>query len=101
LFRCGSPKKKKFRVRTPTNPNVFVWTGQRKKAALLIAEGEKNYDEIVGDVGVHRETFYEWRKHPIFQSDVSIFYFRFFLSHILSDNDFNKNSSPKTGIFRK
>lgn len=63
-------QKKKHRVRTPTNPNVFIWTGPRKKAALLISEGTKNYDDIAFDVGVHRETFWEWRQHPIFQAEV-------------------------------
>jgi len=63
-------QKKKHRVRTPTNPNVFTWTGPRKKAALLISEGTKNYKDIAEDVGVHCETFWEWRKHPIFQAEV-------------------------------
>lgn len=66
-------KKKKPRTskKVPANPNFFKWTGQRKKAALLISEGTKNYEEIAEEVGVHRETFWEWRKHPIFQEEVS------------------------------
>ena len=53
------------------NPNVFKWTGQRKKAALLISEGTKNYEKITEEVGVHYVTFWEWRQHPIFQAEVS------------------------------
>lgn len=73
IYMAVQKKKKsiKHRVRTPTNPNVFNWTGQRKRAALLIAEGTKNYEEIAIDVGVHYTTFWEWRKHPIFQAEVS------------------------------
>ena len=62
---------KKYRVRTPTNPNVFLWTEKRKKASRLISEGVKNYEDISEEVGVHRETFWEWRQHPIFQAEVS------------------------------
>lgn len=61
-------KKKQKRA---INPNVFLWTPQRKKAALLISEGTKNYTDIASDVGVHTVTFWEWRQHPIFQAEVS------------------------------
>jgi hypothetical protein len=63
-------KKQKTSKKNPTNPNIFNWTGQRKNAALLISEGEKTYQEIAEEVGVHRETFWEWRNHPIFQDEV-------------------------------
>lgn len=53
------------------NPNVFNWTGQRTKAALLISEGTKNYNDIASEVGVHFVTLWEWRQHPIFQAEVS------------------------------
>lgn len=63
--------QKKKTIKSATKSNVFVWTGPRKKAALLISEGTKNYEEIAGEVGVHRKTFWEWRQHPIFQAEVS------------------------------
>ncbi len=64
-------KKKPKTSKKGTNSNVFLWTGQRKKAALLISEGTKNYEEIAEEVGVHRKTFWEWRQHPIFQAEVN------------------------------
>lgn len=64
-------QRKRKTIKKVTNSNVFVWTGPRKKAALLISEGTKNYEEIAGEVGVHRKTFWEWRQHPIFQAEVS------------------------------
>lgn len=60
-------KKKEKRA---INPNVFNWTGQRTKAALLISEGTKNYNDIASEVGVHFVTLWEWRQHPIFQAEV-------------------------------
>lgn len=63
--------QKKNKQKPVTNSNVFIWTGQRKKAALLISEGTKNYEDIASEVGVHRKTFWEWRQHPIFQAEVS------------------------------
>lgn len=64
-------QRKRKTIKKVTNSNVFVWTGPRKKAALLISEGTKNYEDIAEDVGVHRKTFWEWRQHPIFQAEVS------------------------------
>src|SRR5574343_2003065 len=64
-------KKKKTTHKKETNSNIFIWTGQRKKAALLISEGITRRDEIASIVGVHRKTFWEWRQHPIFQAEVS------------------------------
>ncbi len=64
-------KKKQNKEKRAINPNVFKWTGQRKRAALLIAEGRKKYEEIALDIGVHYVTFWEWRQHPIFQAEVS------------------------------
>jgi transposase-like protein len=64
-------QRKRKTIKKVTNSNVFVWTGPRKKAALFISEGTKNYEEIAGEVGVHRKTFWEWRQHPIFQAEVS------------------------------
>ena len=63
--------QKKKSIKSVTKGNIFTWTGPRKKAALLISEGMKNYEEIAEEVGVHRKTFWEWRQHPIFQAEVS------------------------------
>ena len=41
------------------------------KAALLIAEGTKNYTDIALEIGVNYVTLWEWRQHPIFQAEVS------------------------------
>lgn len=65
--KANKDKKDKHAI----NPNVFKWTGQRKKAALLISEGTKNYEEIASEIGVHYVTFWDWRRHPIFQAEVS------------------------------
>lgn len=63
--------QKKQTPRKVTKGNIFVWTGKRKKAALLISVGTKDYEDIANEVGVHRKTFWEWRQHPIFQAEVS------------------------------
>lgn len=63
--------KKTSKEKRAINPNVFKWTGQRNRAALLIAEGRKKYEEIAIDIGVHYVTFWEWRQHPIFKAEVS------------------------------
>jgi len=64
-------QRKRKTIKKVTNSNVFRWTGPRTKAANLISEGIKNYEEIAEEVGVHRKTFWEWRQHPIFQAEVS------------------------------
>lgn len=64
-------KKQKLSKTVPTNPNIFIWSAKRKEAALLISEGTKNYNEIASVVRVRRETLWEWRRHPIFQKEVS------------------------------
>ncbi|MDD3511981.1 MAG: phBC6A51 family helix-turn-helix protein, partial [Fermentimonas sp.] len=64
-------QRKRKTIKKVTNSNVFIWTGPRTKAANLISEGIKNYEEIAEEVGVHRKTFWVWRQHPIFQAEVS------------------------------
>jgi len=64
-------KKKQNKEKRAINPKVFRWTGQRRKAALLISEGTKKYTDIALEVGVHYVTFWEWRQHPIFLAEVS------------------------------
>lgn len=63
-------QRKRKTIKKVTNSNVFIWTGPRTKAANLISEGIKNYEEIAEEVGVHRKTFWVWRQHPIFQAEV-------------------------------
>lgn len=63
-------QRKRKTIKKVTNSNVFRWTGPRTKAANLISEGIKNYEEIAEEVGVHRKTLWEWRQHPIFQAEV-------------------------------
>lgn len=63
-------KQKKKRIKKPRNPNVFKWTPQRKKAALLLSLGTKNYEEVAAEVRVHNSTLWEWRKNPIFLKEV-------------------------------
>lgn len=63
-------KTKKKRVKPPRNPEVFRWTPQRKKAALLLSIGTKNYEEVAAEVRVHISTLWEWRKNPIFLTEV-------------------------------
>jgi len=62
---------KRHRVQAPINPNIFHWTGQRKRAVLLIAEGKTRHAAIAIDVGVHYSTYWDWRQHPIFQAELS------------------------------
>jgi hypothetical protein len=64
-------KKPKPSKKTPPNPNYFKWTGQRRNAVILIAEGTKNYVEVAEEVRVRRETLWEWRQHPIFQAELN------------------------------
>ncbi len=64
-------KKPKPSKKIPTNPNYFKWTGQRRNAVILIAEGTKNYIEVAEEVRVRRETLWEWRQHPIFQAELN------------------------------
>ena len=64
-------QRKRKTIKNVTNSNVFIWTGPRTKAANLISEVIKNYEEIAEEVGVHRKTFWVWRQHPIFQAEVS------------------------------
>jgi len=63
-------QKKKKKEKPPINPKVFNWTPQRRKAALLLSEGTKTYEEVAAAVRVHYTTLWDWRKHPLFLSEV-------------------------------
>lgn len=63
-------KTKKKKVKPPRNPKVFNWTPQRRKAALLLSEGIKTYEEVAAAVRVHYSTVWEWRQHIDFLAEV-------------------------------
>jgi hypothetical protein len=63
-------QKKRKKVKPPINPKVFNWTPQRRKAALLLSEGTKTYEDVAAEVGIHYTTLWDWRKHPLFLSEV-------------------------------
>src|SRR5262249_32874424 len=47
-------------------PALFQWTPKRIRAAQLLAEGVLTDAEIANAVSIHRDTVYEWKKHPTF-----------------------------------
>ena len=63
-------QSKKKKVKTPSDPKVFNWTPQRKKAALLLSLGTKNNEEVARETSIHFTTLYEWKKSPIFLAEV-------------------------------
>jgi hypothetical protein len=69
-------KKNKQRKRKPpkklNNFDVFNWTPQRKKAAFLLADGTKTYDEVAKEVRVKVQSLWNWRKYPAFLEEVDI-----------------------------
>jgi transposase-like protein len=64
-------QKKKRTLKQVRNSPGFVWTPQRKQAAVLIAEGTKNYKDIAFEVGIEDRTLRRWRQSPIFLEEVS------------------------------
>lgn len=62
-------KKKKQKVSFRKLPK-FNWTTQKKKAALLIAEGIYNYGEIAREVEVSDRSLRCWREYPEFRNEV-------------------------------
>lgn len=66
-------KKKKAKKKPSENPNnieVFKWTPQRKKAALLLSEGTKTYEEVAETVRIHISTLWLWRQYDEFLKEV-------------------------------
>ena len=70
IYMAVQKKKKKPNSRVRKSPG-FIWTPQRKKAALLISEGTKNYEEIAFEVGVEDRTLRRWRQSEVFLEEVS------------------------------
>lgn len=64
-------KKKKKPIPPVRKCPGFVWTPQRKQAALLISEGTKNYEDIAFEVGVEDRTLRRWRQSEVFTEEVS------------------------------
>ncbi|KKG35395.1 hypothetical protein DU52_15840 [Methanosarcina mazei] len=60
----------KKKEKKPINPNVFKWTPQRKKAALLLSVGTKTNEEVAAETRIHFTTLYEWKKSPVFLAEV-------------------------------
>ncbi len=63
-------KTKKKASKESKNLEVFKWTGQRKKAALLLSEGTKTYEEVAEEVRVHISTLWNWRQSDTFLKEV-------------------------------
>jgi hypothetical protein len=49
----------------------FRWHARATKAAELVAEGSLTYPAIAAEVGVARQTVWEWRQHPEFRARVA------------------------------
>lgn len=48
----------------------WSWTGQRLKAAKMMAEGTYTHEDIAKECGVRRETVSVWNMHPEFKEKV-------------------------------
>lgn len=59
--KTGRPIKK---------PEVFNWTTQRRKAALLLSEGLYNNKEVASMVKVTPQTISVWRQSPEFLKEI-------------------------------
>jgi hypothetical protein len=68
--KTAAVKGRKTKPKTPKEPREFKWTGQRKKAALLLSGGTKKYEEVATEVRVNISTLREWRKLPVFLAEV-------------------------------
>lgn len=63
----NKPKKSK---NDPSKSAKFNWSTKRKNAAFLLSLGTKNYNQIAEEVGIHRDTLFEWRQIPEFMEKV-------------------------------
>lgn len=66
-------KKKKPKKKTSENSKnveVFKWTPQRKKAALLLSGGSITYEDVAAEVRVHISTLWNWRQCDVFLKEV-------------------------------
>jgi transposase-like protein len=48
----------------------FVWSEEKKRAALLLAEAELPVNAIAEDVGISPQALWKWRQHPEFDARV-------------------------------
>lgn len=53
-----------------STPKSWTWTGQRIKAAQLVAEDALSNERIAEEVGIHLSTFKAWKQVPEFESRV-------------------------------
>ena len=54
------------------NFEVFKWTPQKKKAAFLLADGTKTYEDVAKEVNVKVQSIWNWRKYPDFLDEIEI-----------------------------
>ncbi len=55
---------------TPTRP-VFRWDNRKRRAAALLAEGGLRVHEVAAEIGVKRQTLWDWHRHPDFKAVVA------------------------------
>lgn len=63
-----------LRAKTNLSTNIrpaerFCWNEQRSQAAVLLASGATR-DEAADEVQVHRQTIFNWLKHPDFAAEI-------------------------------
>lgn len=49
-------------------PQKFVWTKARERAALLLADDKLTDQQIADDIGVSRRCITKWKAHPEFEA---------------------------------
>lgn len=64
------------------NVQPFNWTPERKKAALLLSNGEKTIDDIAEEMNITPRTLFNWRQHLDFQQEIE--------RHILKNENFTR-----------
>jgi hypothetical protein len=62
--------QKKNTKKNPTKSGKFTWTQKRKNAAFLLSIGGKNHQQIADEVGINRDTLFEWKKREEFLEEV-------------------------------
>ena len=53
------------------NGSKFAWTGQRERAALLLAEDELSDEKIAEHVGIGSRTLWRWKTYPEFTDRIA------------------------------
>lgn len=49
----------------------FRWTGERERAAVLVAEDELSDRQIAESLNIHHKTLAAWKRHPDFRAQVA------------------------------